>query len=290
MTKGRGGICVALPLMLSACGGNGGGTASFTSWSAIQPGSSVVARGVTEEASSTGRSLVSTKSSASITFDAAGHWSNLALRTPVTAVDLDLIGPLPGGFLGATSADSTSNALIADPIALGYQYQTFGIWETQSATDSTVGSFSIGAPTAGSAIPTSGTANFIGNLAGFYVDSAGNPYFAFATVNVGADFGTRTLAFSTADTFIRPDLVTAGNQMDRPDLDLSGKLSYASGTNSFTGDLKTVGTATGGSLSGSTTGQFYGPGAQELGGVFSVSNLSDPTEAYAGAYGAKTTP
>jgi hypothetical protein len=144
---------VSLSLMLSACGGDGGGTASFTSWSSIQPSSTVVAQGLSQEVDSTGRpSFVSTSSSGTITFDAGGHWSSLVLRTPATTLDLDLVGPLAGGFLEAASTDFDTVATIADPVPLAYSYQTFGIWETAS-TD-TVGAFSIGAPTPGSNIPT----------------------------------------------------------------------------------------------------------------------------------------
>ena len=56
-------------------------------------------------------------------------------------------------------------------------------------------------------------------------------------------------------------------------------MTYAAGTNTFTGNV----TATG--LSGTSTGRFYGPSAQELGGVFSLSGAG--MEHYAGGYGAK---
>jgi len=43
---------------------------------------------------------------------------------------------------------------------------------------------------------------------------------------------------------------------------------------------------TGGTLSGSTQGQFYGPNAQELGGAFILTS-GQGVETFAGAYGAK---
>jgi hypothetical protein len=43
-----------------------------------------------------------------------------------------------------------------------------------------------------------------------------------------------------------------------------------------------------GGLTGNSTGQFYGPNAEELGGVFLLQGSG--VETYAGAYGAKQTP
>jgi len=59
-------------------------------------------------------------------------------------------------------------------------------------------------------------------------------------------------------------------------------LSYTAGTNSFAGDV-----TNGGSLSGTSTGRFYGPSAEELGGVFILQAGSGIPETYGGAYGAK---
>lgn len=292
MTNGTGKSAALIPLsllMLSACGGgDGGGTASFTSWSTIQPNSTVVAKGLSQEVGRVGiPSFVSTSSSANITFDAAGHWSNLVLNTPTTTVDLDFVGILAGGFLDATSSDLATTAVIADPVQFLYQYQTFGVWETLA--DDAVGAFSIGAPTPGSVIETiNTTASFTGKLAGIYVDSDGVRNFAFSDVIVAADFGARTLDFSTTNTFIKSDLSAIGER--RFDLDLSGiDLTIAATGNSFAGNLTPTTGSSLSSLSGTTSGQFYGPSAQELGGVFFLSDPSTP-ETYSGAYGAKLTP
>lgn len=300
MTNGTGKATavVALSLMLSACGGgDGGGTAAFTSWSTIQPSSTVVAQGLSQEVDSIGNpSAVSRNSSATISLDADGKLSRLVLRSLTTTIDVDLFSPSgETGFLEATSStDSTISVIFADPnfpprFPPGYDYQTFGVWE--STATNTIGYFSVGAPTVGSNIPTTSTATFTGSLAGFYFDPDGLGFFAFGDVNVNADFASRTLAFSTASTVIRPDLLTAGNEIGRNDLNLSGTLSYASGTNSFSGPVESAGGLIFNSLSGSSSGQFYGPNAKELGGVFYVQDLSDPTslESYSGAYGAKIT-
>ena len=291
-----------LSLVLSACGGGGGGGGgtlpTFTSWSAIQPGSTVVATGLSQETPyaydesglviDAGQpSSVSTTSTATMTFDSAGDLSGLTLVTPTSKLDLGVFVDLGEGvILAANSADPalmTSLALIADPYFLGYEYQSFGIWETTLVgTNNAVGGvFSVGAPTAGSAIPTVGDASFVGNLAGSYIDPGGVLWFAFADVNVNANFGTRTLTFSSASTSIT-DLLTP--EIPRPDLDLAGTFAYQPAVNAFTGPVTSGITG----LSGSSTGRFYGPGAQELGGVFTLR--SDGVESYGGAYGAVRTP
>lgn len=283
---------LALSLSLSACGGgNGGGVPAFTGWSAIQPGSTVAAKGVSQDAAysyspvtgkveAIGGLLVLTDSSANVTLDADGFLSKLVLETPATTLNFDLFADLGDGFIAATNTTFLPAAIIANPDFFGYEYQTFGVWDTDAtALNSFTGSFSAGAPTAGWNIPTTSTARFAGNLAGLYVDPDGDAYFAFGEVNVDANFSSQTLAFATDNTYITPDLFST---IARPDLDLSGTLSYAPGTNSFTGnDLISAG----GTLTGSTTGQFYGPNAEELGGIFFLRGTT-AVESYNGAYGA----
>lgn len=277
---------ISLSLMLSACGGgNGGTTTSFTSWSTVEPSSVVVTEGLSEQDGTVSPSFIGT--TATITVDANRHWTNLVLRTPDTTVDVDFVGVLPGGFLDAASTDLASSAVVADPVPLGYQYQTFGIWETQSATADTTGAFSVGAPS--TSVPSTGSATFQGKLAGFYVDPGGLRYYAFGDMTVTADFANRTLGLAASNTAIKQNLSDTGTP--RPDLNLSGQLSYAAGTNSFSGGVTTVGTSLG-NLSGTTSGQFYGPSALELGGVFSLTDPLDPNspESYTGAYGAAQVP
>lgn len=291
---------IAAPMLLSACGGGGGGggtVPTFTSWSAIQPGSTVAASGLSQEATYTydevtgvvvdvgTPSSVSTTSTATMSFDSAGDLFRLTLLTPTSRIDLSVFVDLgEGAIVAANSADPnliTSVALIADPYYLGYEYQSFGIWETQVATTGTVGGvFSVGAPTAGSAIPTTGSASFAGNLAGSYVDPDGLQWFAFADLSVDVNFTTRTLDFNSELTSIT-DLLTP--DIPRSDLDLTGTLTYQPGINTFIGDVTSAG-----GLTGSSTGQFYGPSAQELGGVFLLRG--DGVESYGGAYGAVQVP
>ncbi|HET9463099.1 MAG TPA: transferrin-binding protein-like solute binding protein, partial [Thiobacillus sp.] len=90
-----------------------------------------------------------------------------------------------------------------------------------------------------------------------------------------ANFVTRSLTFNTTNTQTSTNWAafTAA-----PELNLTGTLTYAPGTNSF------AGTVTSATLTGDSTGQFYGPNAEELGGVFFLKGAG--VETYAGAYGA----
>ena len=171
-------------------------------------------------------------------------------------------------------------ALVANPYGSGWDYQSFGVWtEPGVPSREFVRALSFGAPTPGPAIPTSGAAAFTGSLAGMYVSSAGKGGIAAADLDVQVDFSQRSLSLASSGTTFKPDL---GAAVSAPRLNLGGTLSYAPGSNAFSGTL----TNAGGTMSGTSNGQFYGPAAQELGGVFVVKSPST-VETFTGAYGAK---
>ena len=179
-----------------------------------------------------------------------------------------------------TSAAS-SIAIVANPYVAGWDYQSFGVWNTQApgGDGGTIGAHSFGAATPASAVPLSGTATFAGKLDGLYVSPAGEGSIAAGDVTVNADFSARSLSFASSNTVTIRDLATA---TPAPNLNLSGTLSYAPGSSSFSGTL----TSASGTMSGASNGQFYGPKAEELGGVFVVKSPST-VETFTGAYGAK---
>lgn len=299
---------LSVSLVLSACGGGGTtpspaptplATTAFTKWSDVQPDVNYKADGLGQEVTGTAvggqfiaidPSGVTDGYSAILTFDSALELTRLALTTPdptlvvldkadagTTFADLTLTPGTSPQFVGARN--STSVAVMAKPIDLLWDYQTFGIWETgrDSPTSRKFGAMSVGAPTIGTAIPGSGTATFTGYATGSYVNATGTGTTVFADLTVVANFGTQSLAFNTDNT------QTSSNWVDfasNPDLNLNGTLTYAAGTNRFTGSVNSVG-----GLTGNSTGQFYGPNAEELGGVFLLQGSG--VETYAGAYGAK---
>jgi hypothetical protein len=294
-------------VLLSACGGGGGSNGTvptpFTSWSAVSDGSTVVAPAMSQEVVQTTDpatglvtgigtpSAVDTAASSfTETVSRGGTITRVVITSPTGSVTYDTAMGDTIGYLApaidptiryAAKSNRSSYALAQDPSSFGWEYQSFGVWSTAPvAGTGNAGAMSTGAPTRGADIPTSGTATFTGKSIGFYTDAAGVGYAAFSDVSVNANFGARTLGLSSSGTSKTHDYIT---KSPASNLDLTGTLTYAAGTNSFTGNLtNTSGTA----LSGTSTGRFYGPSAQELGGVFTLKAGSG-VETYGGAYGAK---
>lgn len=293
----------AVVMLLSACGGGGGGggtvpTVAFTSFATLEPNTKVNMAGISSEVNWSGdpgtgaitsvspASAVSTASTIGLTVDGDGEISKIVITSPTSSATFseaagDVLVPISGtGLSVALNVTDLSAYIGANPFELGWNYQTFGIWETTNGGSSgTDGVISAGAPTAGTAIPTTGAATFTGIAAGEYIDPAGVASITTATLTVNADFVARSLGFSTTGTTTTDDFST---YIPNTGLNLSGTLFYAPGTNAFTGTL----TSTSGTLSGPSSGRFYGPNAEELGGVYFLKAGSG-LETMGGAYGAK---
>jgi hypothetical protein len=187
---------------------------------------------------------------------------------------------------GDNDAYRPSIGLVANPYALGWNYQSFGAWNGPDVVGiyrRSIGAVSFGAASPVDAVPTVGAAKFTGKLGGLYVSPTGQGSLAAADVTVDANFAARSMSFSSTGTTIRglASLPTPSTKA-APELNISGTLTYAPGTNAFSGTL----TNAGGTMSGASNGRFYGPAAQELGGVFTVKSTTT-VETFAGAYGAK---
>jgi C-lobe and N-lobe beta barrels of Tf-binding protein B len=161
----------------------------------------------------------------------------------------------------------------ADSTGLGFQYQSFGAWDSKNTQFSSgISASSGGQPTPAAAVPSSGNARFTGNLVGIH-QSGSSGQTARANLVLDANFSSRSLGFASSNTTL--------NGSAAPRLDLNGTLTYAPGSSSFAGTLRSAG----GTLSGSASGVFYGPRAEEAGGTFILK--SSGTESLTGAYGAK---
>lgn len=180
-------------------------------------------------------------------------------------------GYVRGDFAYETNAAATVTALQAGS---GHQYQSFGVWnERVDAFRGHITVWSQGQPTPAQGIPASGSATFQGTLSGVYLSPGGVGGTAASDLKVSADFGARSLGFASSGTMV--------NGAAAPNLDLRGTLTYAPGQGRFAGSVANAS----GSLRGSTNGQFYGPRADELGGVFAAAGAG--AERFVGAYGAK---
>ena len=168
--------------------------------------------------------------------------------------------------------------LVANPYDLGWSYQSFGAWNDIPGQSGS-GASSFGAATPGGALPSAGSARFTGTLAGTHVSASGVAAPAVAGLSVDADFRGRSLSLTSSGTTL---LGRDGRSTAAPNLDLSGTLNYAAGSSSFAGTLTNAGRT----MSGSSTGRFYGPSGQEIGGVFNLKSATT-AETFVGGYGAK---
>ena len=100
------------------------------------------------------------------------------------------------------------------------------------------------------------------------------------TANV--DWGTRTINFATTGTTLGN--LNTGAVSGSPGHDLTGTLTYNAGVNSFTGAVQAANFGST-NLAGNATGRFYGPAAQEIGGVYNLQG--NGLNAMTGAFGGK---
>jgi hypothetical protein len=282
--------------LLSACGGGGasGGSVnstpppppppSFTSFSAVQPNSSITVNGTglegTMAVSSTGfipPATVSTPSetSASIryTTDTQRNINSIAVTGSSSSVSFpstsvfDTFTDTAGRPIAVSVRNSTGSdqLLVADPYVLGFNYQSFGVWGTGIVTGQTArfGALSAGSTTPTSAIPSAGTANFNGLIGGIYLDAAGEGFRYGANAAFAVNFGTRSILMTTSGDRSVNVNTNVAYIWNAP---LSATMTYAPGSSRFSGTFRA-----GSFMSGTGSGTFYGPAANELGGTFFIS-------------------
>lgn len=305
-------LAVLSGLTVAACGGGGGGGGgggwstldTFTRFSAIVPDRPTRIQGSSQEVPYTWDPVTEVVTSygaptsfgptatADVTVDATGEFTSLDFTSAAgTKLSFrtdagDTFGVLiVDSTVGAAiSAAEDKYALYARSLDLGWDYQTFGIWATETGNASGIaGTFSLGALTPVSSIPAAGTATYLGSAGGYYVDPAGTENFTVALMTATANFGARSIGFNTAGTQQSTDLLTF---TANDNLNLSGTLTYAPGVNQFTGPVTTVGGGVGNApMTGTATGSFYGPAAEEIGGGFSARGAG--VSGYMGAFGGR---
>jgi hypothetical protein len=294
-------LITCTPVVLVACGGGGGGGSSstlapFVRWSSVAAGSTYAISGDSMQGTYTWNSgtdrvtavtTAAQQSGATFTetFNSSGIVQSVRIQT-ASGTDIsfargtDTFGVLliNNDINAVISADQTKYALAPEPTAMGWEYQSFGIWVTGAGTGSgTYGAASVGAATAGGSVPTTGTANYTGYTGGRAVANDGQYFFTSSSMSAATNFATRSISFATTNTYTTPDLLT---QSAASSLNMTGTLTYSAGSNQFTGNVSTTG-----GMTGTATGRFYGPTAQEIGGTFGVSGAGVLN--YGGAFGGK---
>ena len=175
--------------------------------------------------------------------------------------------------------------LVANPYTLGWDYQSFGVWNrVESGAPDAIGAESFGAvtPASAAALERLRVTSPASSPACTSRRRDSRPW-RRGNVVVSADFGARSLNFATTDITTSQDLRTATQGAN---LNLSGTLTYSPASNAFSGTLTNANGTFAGTMWGETQGRFYGPAAQELGGVFAVKSPTT-VETFTGAYGAK---
>jgi hypothetical protein len=294
---------------LVACGGGGGGGGDprgsgnpnaievpFTSFAAITANQTVVmdSTAVTASGNQTfgGTAITSATidpvaaATVRLGYDGARALKSISITTPQSpqiSVSFDRDTPdhsVICSFATCEAVNPTASAIVMDPFVLGWNYQSFGVWDNDlSPTSWVLGAVSAGHPTTGNAVPTSGNPTFTGLAAGIFFNSVGTPFATAAGMSATVDFSAQRIVFSTLNT----TLVNAndGARSMEPGLDLMGTFSYAQGVNAFSGTLNTRNAE----LTGQGSGRFYGPAAEEIGGVYSLSGLG--VSRMVGAFGGK---
>jgi hypothetical protein len=275
---------------LTACGGGGGGGGSsstlapFVSWDRLnQPGQrfevvgqaleiAVTLNPVTEEVisfsepSASSATLFGTWDSRGETLESGGFSTSSGQRLSFTANEFDYSED--DDVLSITAENTTGTQNLG--VIISGNYQSFGLWANQASSSSlTVGFYSVGATTSGSAVPTSGNANYSGFAGGLYSARSGEEPSEFgSTIGASANFNSRSMSFtSTTSEGSAPNF--------------SGTLNWSAGSNSFSGNVASTGSV----LTGSLTGSFYGPAAEEIGGTFALGGAGGA--GLVGAFGAR---
>jgi len=289
---------IAVLAALSACGGGGGGGGNtirdvpFTSFSVIGGNERVTISGLSQTATATHNlgtitgfalnPINESESAMALTYDRNRNLSGISIGTPQSSVSFGAgeIDCSTGAVCAAISADVTSLAAVMNPFdaSAGWNYQTFGVWlKDVTPTSSQLGAISVGAITPGSAVPLQDTFVFNGHAGGFFTNPSGSLYITDATMTATANFSNQQIVFSTTDTFLTG--LNVADARFEPNLNLSGNLSYAVGSSQFAGTVTNAS-----SMSGPLSGRFFGPNAEEIGGIY---NLTGSGGSMVGAFGGK---
>jgi hypothetical protein len=184
-------LCCSVSLLVTGCGGGGGGSSavvkrSFTSFSAIPPNTIVDIEGQSVESSYVANSTSITSitdlgtdstAKATLTYDSNGNISKLSIATDNGTVSWDSSSDsfsYSAPTLEVLSANESNYGVAIVAEDMGWDYQTLGSWVTGMGDINSagrIGSISVGSRTDSSAVPTTGSATFVGITSGVYIDS-----------------------------------------------------------------------------------------------------------------------
>lgn len=174
----------------------------------------------------------------------------------------DLDSEQNGPFKSYSRAGDKFFAVEPGEVILNLQYATFGGWSSDNADNLQTGFFFSGIPTGSASKPTTGAANYAGLTIGSLSDSENN---------ISALEGYMTLAVNFADGSVDGDFTgmmkTADDGTVTSWRDFSMDANINTGTDNFSGTTNT----NDGLLSGKAEGAFFGPGAAEVAGAWTLA-------------------
>lgn len=311
--------CIGLILLsvgLAACSGGGGGVASSAAVSVLpqnpapttsgialnlQPANTTVTyQALAATATGAGRGMnnitlsgVGQGATVTLTSDVSGNLSKLAIPAGNIsntytanngASNYSLISPRTLDFtfqlsdtLAFHGEDSSTLSQVA--AGQGLSSSAYGMWaSTTKNYPGDVGVFAIGNLTPATSVPSTGSATFNG----FTIGTGGainsnssdgsSAFFLKGNVQIIANFSSQKVTTNLTNFVI--GAYTASPPPSVPDLTGSSSISG----NAFTGPV------TGGGLTGTINGNFYGSAAQETAGVWQASGSGN---AWIGSFGAK---
>ncbi len=177
-----------------------------------------------------------------------------------------------------SSPSGATSLLVVDAAAAGYSYLSYGAWTGATSNTGYINSFHAGSPTPSGSVPTSGSATYRGTSTGYYSSVNGSVNAVTSDVALTTDFASRSISYVASNT---------QGSSAYPGLNITGTLTYSSGSSNFTGTLSTPQGFGTGVLSGTASGSFYGPSGQELGGAFVLNWVGGTVGQYVGSFGGK---
>lgn len=229
--------------------------------------------------------------------------ATLSLNGSTGALTFDIANPalrISNVPLNREGNSSIYSAVLADGRKIEVIYFTqagaqtlshtfLGAWALSSSSVTNAGSFIGGYETPGASVPTSGTANYAGTTYGsvFFPDNSGSGVTSLqisGTANLQANFAMGSLTGSLTDV-VATDFETIKMPWNSVSLSatFSGGQSRFSGTSAATSAPGNSASLSGSAI-GTVEGRFFGPGAGELGAVWT---LSDGSKSAIGTIGAK---
>lgn len=279
---------------LSACGGGGGGFVASTPVPPPAPASAnnsitaLTANQTFATDASTSNVTIDLGTKTTGTGTAAGQTISVAYDASAKSYTLTAPGRsatfLPADVQTSGSGETRyqrSNGSAADYLTIATtpyttstsnRYVALAYWQRNNLSGSTQSTsfdvFTFGLETPASSVPRSGTASWLTDVFGLYTVPGLTPRTIQGSGDFTVDFGKGL--FTTTTSVVQYDFLT-GASVSGGGVDVVAQGQLGSG-NSFTGNLAYGGTA--GTVSGTITGRFYGPGAEEIGAAFHADNVA----------------